>query len=157
MAIEVKLFPTLANLAKSKRASYTVDWREGLTPHDILTAEGFSEVDIDAVMAVVNDEQAKVDRPLADGDRLELRVNVQGGQAAVRHPEEDGMVSREELHRLIERLDDEQAQEALHFLSVLAEPERHPEEDLTETLHEQREAAGEEELEEQRRAEKYGP
>lgn len=79
MAVEVKLFPTLANLAKSKRASYAVEWHEGLTPHEILTKEGFSEVDIDAVLAVVNDEQAKVDQPLSDGDRLELRVNVQGG------------------------------------------------------------------------------
>lgn len=79
MAVEVKLFPTLANLAKSKRASFSVEWRAGLTPHDILTSEGFSEVDIDAILAVVNDEQAKVDQPLADGDRLELRINVQGG------------------------------------------------------------------------------
>lgn len=67
------------------------------------------------------------------------------------------MVSREELHRLIERLNDEQAQQALHYLSVLAEPTAHPEEELAEALREEREAAGEEELEEQRRADRYGP
>ena len=67
------------------------------------------------------------------------------------------MVSREELHRLIERLNDEKVEEALHYLSVLAEPAVHPEEDLVEALHQEREAAGEEDLDEQRRADKYGP
>ncbi len=79
MAVHVKLFPTLANLASSKRSAYDVDWHEGLTPSEILAAEGFKDQDIEACMAVVNDEQAYMTSTIADGDNLELRVNVQGG------------------------------------------------------------------------------
>ncbi len=79
MAVHVRLFPTLANLAASKRTNYEMDWHEGLTPKDILVDEGFNDVDIVACMAVVNDEQAKMDDSIADSDNIELRVNVQGG------------------------------------------------------------------------------
>ena len=79
MAVHIKLFPTLANLASSKRAAYDVDWHEGLTAKELLLAEGFKDVDIHACMAVVNDAQAQMDDAIADGDNVELRVNVQGG------------------------------------------------------------------------------
>lgn len=79
MAVHIKLFPTLANLASSKRAAYDMDWHEGLTSKEILLAEGFKDVDIDACMAVVNDAQALMGEAVADGDTIELRVNVQGG------------------------------------------------------------------------------
>ena len=79
MAVHVTLFPTLRNLSKSKQESYELDWREGLTPMAILTEEGFIERDAEAVLAVVNDEQATLETALADGDRVELRVNIQGG------------------------------------------------------------------------------
>lgn len=79
MAVQVKLFPTLQKLSKSQRETFEQDWREGLTPQDILTEEGFNERDSDAVLAVINDVQATRTTPLADGDALELRVNIQGG------------------------------------------------------------------------------
>ena len=79
MVVHVKFFPTLANLSKSKRADFDLDWREGLTPKDILMDEGFKEVDIEACMAVINDAQARMADAISDGDRVELRVNVQGG------------------------------------------------------------------------------
>ena len=79
MAVQVKLFPTLQNLSKSKRETFALDWHEGLTPQDILTDEGFNERDSDAVLAVINDAQATLTTPLSDGDALELRVNIQGG------------------------------------------------------------------------------
>ncbi len=79
MAVTVKLFPTLQNLSKSQRETLTVDWREGLTAQAILADEGFNERDQEAVLAVINDVQSQLDTPLADGDALELRINMQGG------------------------------------------------------------------------------
>ncbi len=79
MAVTVKLFPTLQNLSSSKREEFALDWREGLTPQDILTDEGFNERDSEAVLAVINEVQATLTTPLADGDTLDLRINIQGG------------------------------------------------------------------------------
>ena len=79
MAITVKLFPTLQNLSKSKLETLELDWREGLTAKAILADEGFNERDQEAVLAVINEVQAELDTPIADGDELELRINMQGG------------------------------------------------------------------------------
>ena len=79
MAITVKLFPTLQNLSKSKLETLELDWREGLTAQEILADEGFNERDQEAVLAVINEVQAELDTPIADGDELELRINMQGG------------------------------------------------------------------------------
>ena len=79
MSVTVTLFPTLRNLSASKRESFALEWREGLTARDVLAAEGFNERDSEAVLAVVNEAQSTLDAPLADGDALELRVNIQGG------------------------------------------------------------------------------
>ncbi len=79
MAIRVRWFATLVPRSRSKQPETTVPWREGLTPRDVLRDEGFSDVDAEAIMAVVNDAQADLDAPLADGDRLEFMVSIQGG------------------------------------------------------------------------------
>jgi sulfur carrier protein ThiS len=79
MAVEVKWFPTLVKRTRSKSAQTVVDWREGLTPLAVFLGEGFSEVDAEAVMVIVNDAQAARDDALHDGDRLEFMVSIQGG------------------------------------------------------------------------------
>ena len=79
MAITVTLFPTLRNLSASKRETFALEWRAGLTARAVLAGEGFNERDSEAVLAVVNEAQSTLDAPLADGDALELRVNIQGG------------------------------------------------------------------------------
>lgn len=79
MAVTVKLFPTLQNLSKSKLEAFELDWHEGLTAKEILEDEGFNERDQEAVLAVINDEQSQLDTPIADGDAVELRINMQGG------------------------------------------------------------------------------
>lgn len=79
MAVTVKLFPTLQNLSKSKLETFELDWHEGLTAKEILEDEGFNERDQEAVLAVINDEQSQLDTPIADGDAVELRINMQGG------------------------------------------------------------------------------
>ena len=79
MAVTVKLFPTLQNLSKSKLETFELDWHEGLTAKEILEDEGFNERDQEAVLAVINDEQSQLDTLIADGDAVELRINMQGG------------------------------------------------------------------------------
>jgi len=79
MAVRVRWFSTLVPRTRSKQAETSVPWREGLTPRHLLREEGFSDVDAEAIMAVVNDAQADLDTPLADGDRLEFMVSIQGG------------------------------------------------------------------------------
>jgi sulfur carrier protein ThiS len=79
MAVDVKWFPTLVKRTKSKKAMTTVDWRAGLTPLEVFKSEGFNDADAEAVMVVINDEQAEQHTPLKDGDRLEFMVSIQGG------------------------------------------------------------------------------
>jgi sulfur carrier protein ThiS len=56
-----------------------VEWHPGLRPLDIFKAEGFNDADAEAVMVLINDEQATQETELADGDRLEFMVSIQGG------------------------------------------------------------------------------
>lgn len=79
MAVTVKWFPTLVKRTRSKQATTEVAWREGLTPRAIFHEEGFSDTDAEAVMVVINDAQANHTSVLADGDRLEFMVSIQGG------------------------------------------------------------------------------
>ena len=79
MSVQVKLFMTLVPLSKSKKPQFDLPWRDGLTVADILDHEGFFGDDREAIAAVVNSEQAAEDSPLADGDKVDLLVNLQGG------------------------------------------------------------------------------
>lgn len=79
MAVEVKWFVTLIKRTKSKLPITTVEWKPGLTPLEVFTAEGFNHADAEAVMVVINDAQAEQTTPLQDGDRLEFMVSIQGG------------------------------------------------------------------------------
>jgi sulfur carrier protein ThiS len=79
MAVQVKWFPTLAKRTRSQQAQAELGWRPGLTPASIISEEGFSATDAEAIMAVVNGTQVKPDQPLQDGDRLEFLVSIQGG------------------------------------------------------------------------------
>ncbi len=77
--VEVKLHPLLAKRAASRQETRSVSYRPGLTPLALLTDEGFSEVDAEAVMVLRNDAQVDPDTALADGDRVEFMVGIQGG------------------------------------------------------------------------------
>lgn len=77
--VEVKLHPLLAKRAASRQETRSVSYRPGLTPLVLLTDEGFSEVDAEAVMVLRNDAQVDPDTALADGDRVEFMVGIQGG------------------------------------------------------------------------------
>jgi len=79
MSVQVKWFPTLVKRTKSRQDRTTVAWYDGLTAKDVFFDEGFAPADIEAVMVIVNDAQVDPDARLADGDRLEFMVSIQGG------------------------------------------------------------------------------
>jgi sulfur carrier protein ThiS len=79
MAVRVKWFPTLVKRTKSKKDLTEVEWRPGLTPRAVFKAEGFRDADMEAVLVVINDAQSEASAELADGDRLEFLVSIQGG------------------------------------------------------------------------------
>ncbi|MFN0147178.1 MAG: MoaD/ThiS family protein [Dehalococcoidia bacterium] len=79
MAVQVKWFATLVKRTKSKQPLTTVEWRAGLTPLEVFKAEGFNDADAEAVMVLINDAQQDQHTVLADGDRLEFMVSIQGG------------------------------------------------------------------------------
>ena len=79
MAVNVKFFPLLAKRASSRRESFTVPHREGMTPLDIVRGEGFNDTDAEAIMVLVNDAQAELDTPVHDGDSLEFMIGISGG------------------------------------------------------------------------------
>ena len=77
--VEVTLHPLLAKRASSRQEKRSVPYHPGLTPLSILTEEGFSELDAEAVMVLRNDAQIEPETPLQDGDRVEFMVGIQGG------------------------------------------------------------------------------
>ena len=77
--VAVKLMPLLAKRATSRRQEFTVPYQADLTPAAIAESEGFTGVDLEAIMALVNGTQVELDSPLADGDQLELMVGIAGG------------------------------------------------------------------------------
>ena len=77
--VEIKLHPLLAKRAASRQESRTVAYQPGLTPLAVLTDEGFSELDAEAVMILRNDVQIEPETLLNDGDRVEFMVGIQGG------------------------------------------------------------------------------
>lgn len=79
MSVSVTFFPLLAKRAASGRDRLTVPYTDGLRPIDIIRGEGFSDTDAEAIMVLVNDSQAELDRPIKDGDRVEFMIAISGG------------------------------------------------------------------------------
>jgi len=79
MAIQVKWFPTLVKRMNSKTDRTEVAWHPALTPLEVFLAEGFNQADAESVMVIINDAQAELDTKLAETDKLEFMVSIQGG------------------------------------------------------------------------------
>ncbi len=77
--IRVKLYGLLAERSFSGREEYEIPWEEGLRPIDILRREGFQGEEVDAIVLLINDEQASPESPLSDGDRVEFLIQMVGG------------------------------------------------------------------------------
>lgn len=77
--IRVKLYNLLAERSISGREEYEIPFEEGLRPVDIIHREGFYGEEEEAIVVLVNDEQASPQTPLSDGDRVELMISMVGG------------------------------------------------------------------------------
>ncbi len=79
MAIEVRLFPLLAARAASRQERREAPYAPGIRPMDLLTSEGFTETDADAIIVFINGAQGELDAVLSDGDKLEFMIAISGG------------------------------------------------------------------------------
>ena len=77
--IRVKLYNLLAERSLSGRDQYELPYEAGLRPIDIIRREGFGGDEAEAIVVLVNEEQATRETPLSDGDRVELMINMVGG------------------------------------------------------------------------------
>lgn len=77
--IRVKFYNLLAERSLSGRDAYEVPFQEGLLPVDLIHREGFRGEEAEAIVVLVNEEQATRETPLSDGDRVEFMINMVGG------------------------------------------------------------------------------
>ncbi|MEX1253035.1 MAG: MoaD/ThiS family protein [Dehalococcoidia bacterium] len=77
--IRVKLYNLLAERSLSGQEEYAVPYEEGMRPLDIIHREGFKGEEAEAIVVLVNDEQATRETPLSEGDRVEFLINMVGG------------------------------------------------------------------------------
>ena len=79
LMIKVKVFPSLAKRSKSGLTELELAHENGLKAGDIVQREGFTGPEAEAILLIVNGQQAAPDTPLADGDRVELMLAIAGG------------------------------------------------------------------------------
>lgn len=77
--IRVKLYNLLAERSLSGCEEYDVPYEPGLRALDIIHREGFHGEEEQAIVVLINEEQATRESPLSDGDRLDLMINMVGG------------------------------------------------------------------------------
>ena len=77
--IHVRLYHLLAERSLSGREEYELAFEAGLRPLDIIHREGFHGAEEEAIVVLINDEQATRQSALSDGDRVELLINMVGG------------------------------------------------------------------------------
>jgi molybdopterin converting factor small subunit len=77
--IRVKLYNLLAERSLSGNGEYEIPFEEGLRPLDLLRREGFRGGEEEAIVVLINEQQASRETQLSDGDRVEFMINMAGG------------------------------------------------------------------------------
>jgi sulfur carrier protein ThiS len=77
--IQVRMYNLLAERSLSGKERYEVDYEEGMKAVDLIHKEGFFGEEEQAIVVLVNDEQATRQTELEDGDRVEFMINMVGG------------------------------------------------------------------------------
>ena len=77
--IRVKLYNLLAERSLSGREEYELPYEDGMRPVDVIHREGFHGEEEEAIVVLINNEQATRQTVLLDGDRVELMINMVGG------------------------------------------------------------------------------
>lgn len=77
--IRVRFYNLLAERSLSGREQYDVQFESGMMPVDLIHREGFRGEEEQAILVLINDEQAERETPLSDEDRVEFLINMVGG------------------------------------------------------------------------------
>ncbi len=81
MPVTLRMPDILAERSRSRQLRLLVPHREGLTARDVVADEGFSSDEAEAILVMVNGEQADPSTPVRDGDTVELVIQMVGGAA----------------------------------------------------------------------------
>lgn len=81
MAVTLRMPDILAERSRSGQLRLTKPHREGLTARDVVTDEGFSSEEAEAILVMVNGVQADPSTPVRDGDTVEFVIQMVGGSA----------------------------------------------------------------------------
>ena len=73
------MYNLLAERSLTGQERYEVEFQDGMLPTDIIHKEGFFGEEEQAIIVIVNDEQATRQTSLSDGDRVEFMINMVGG------------------------------------------------------------------------------
>ena len=77
--IQVRMYNLLAERSLSGKERYDVEYKEGMIASDLIHKEGFFGEGEQAIVVLVNEEQATRQTALSDGDRVEFMINMVGG------------------------------------------------------------------------------
>ena len=69
----------LAERSRSGALRLEMPFEPGMVAGDVVSREGFSGAEAEAIVVMVNSEQAKKETPLNDGDVVELVTQMVGG------------------------------------------------------------------------------
>jgi len=73
------MYNLLAERSLSGKERYEVEYESGMKAADLIHKEGFFGEEEQAIVVLVNDEQATRQTELEDGDRVEFMINMVGG------------------------------------------------------------------------------
>lgn len=79
MPVTLRMPDILAERSRSKQLRLVMPHRDGLTARDVVTDEGFSSDEAEAILVMVNGQQADPSTPVQDGDTVELVIQMVGG------------------------------------------------------------------------------
>ncbi len=82
MTVNLRMPDILAERSRSGQLRLTKPHRAGMTARDVVTDEGFSADEADAILVMVNGVQATPATPVSDGDTVELVIQMVGGAGA---------------------------------------------------------------------------
>lgn len=82
MTVNLRMPDILAERSRSGQLRLTKPYRAGMTARDVVTDEGFSADEADAILVMVNGVQATPATPVSDGDTVELVIQMVGGAGA---------------------------------------------------------------------------
>ncbi|MEE8422750.1 MAG: MoaD/ThiS family protein [Dehalococcoidia bacterium] len=82
MVLNVRMQDILAERSKSGALKLDMPYKPGMVAGDVVSREGFSGAEAEAIVVMVNSEQAKKETPLSDGDTVELVTQMVGGSAS---------------------------------------------------------------------------